>query len=61
MASHLDVDALDRTGARTEEIADLERAAADNVKRIVGSAGGRSPYEITALMEMKTVWHPKGA
>ena len=42
-------------------VADVERAAAENVKRIVRSTEARSPYEVTGLMEMKTVWHPKGA
>ena len=60
LASHLDVNAIDLTGAdglRT----DLERAAADNVKRVVlGSADGQSLYEISAFLELKTVWHPIG-
>jgi acyl-CoA reductase-like NAD-dependent aldehyde dehydrogenase len=61
LASHGDVDALDVTGVPSEEMADAERAAADNVKRIIKGNGTRSPYEATAFMEMKTVWHPKGA
>lgn len=60
VASHLDIDALDVTGVRKESLADAERAAAGNVKRIVRAQGGRSPYEATAFMELKTVWHPKG-
>lgn len=61
LASHLDVDALDVTGIGEESLADAERAAAGNVKRIVRSQGAPSPYEATAFMELKTVWHPKGA
>jgi acyl-CoA reductase-like NAD-dependent aldehyde dehydrogenase len=61
LAAHGDVDALDVTGVPPEEMADAERAAADNVKRIIRGNGTRSPYEATAFMEMKTVWHPKGA
>ena len=61
LASHGDVDALDVTGVTPDEVADAERAAADNVKRIIKGSGARSPYEATAFMEMKTVWHPKGA
>jgi acyl-CoA reductase-like NAD-dependent aldehyde dehydrogenase len=61
LASHLDVDALDVTGLDSSEVADVERAAAGNVKRIVRAEPSPSPYEVTALMEMKTVWHPKGA
>ena len=61
LASHGDVDALDVTGVGAEQIADAERVGADNVKRVIKGGGTRSPYEATAFMEMKTVWHPKGA
>jgi acyl-CoA reductase-like NAD-dependent aldehyde dehydrogenase len=61
LASHLDVDALDVTGVDPAELAAVERAAAGNVKRIVRAGPSPSPYEVTARMEMKTVWHPKGA
>ena len=61
LASHGDVDALDVTGLGAEQLADAERAGADNVKRVIKGSGARSPYEATAFMEMKTVWHPKGA
>jgi acyl-CoA reductase-like NAD-dependent aldehyde dehydrogenase len=61
VASHLDIDALDVTGVGEGSVADAERAAAGNVKRIVRSQSVRSPYEATAFMELKTVWHPKGA
>jgi acyl-CoA reductase-like NAD-dependent aldehyde dehydrogenase len=57
LASHLDIDALDLD----ESDAELERAAADNVKRVVYGRGGvQSPYEISAFLELKTVWHPMG-
>ena len=60
LASHLDVDAIDIAGLDESMRADVERAAAENVKRIIG--GGRpSPQQITAFMDFKTVWHPKGA
>jgi acyl-CoA reductase-like NAD-dependent aldehyde dehydrogenase len=61
LASHGDVDALDVTGVSAEGLAEAERAGADNVKRMIRGNGDRSPYEATAFMEMKTVWHPKGA
>ncbi|MGH2751473.1 MAG: aldehyde dehydrogenase family protein [Actinomycetota bacterium] len=61
LAGHLDVDALDVTGVPAEALADVERAGAGNVKRIVKGNRERSPYQATAFMEMKTVWHPKGA
>jgi acyl-CoA reductase-like NAD-dependent aldehyde dehydrogenase len=60
LASHMDVNAIDVTGAdglRSE----LEIAAADNVKRVVhGSPDSQSLYEISAFLELKTVWHPIG-
>ena len=60
LASHLDVDALDVSGVGAEHQEDVRTAAADNVKRIVKGNGDQSPYEVTNLMEMKTVWHTKG-
>jgi len=60
LASHMDVNAIDLTGADGLR-ADLERAAADNVKRVVvGSPDSQSLYEISAFLELKTVWHPIG-
>ena len=56
----MDVNAIDVTGA-DGEIPELERLAADNVKRVVrGRADRQSPYEIAAFLELKTVWHPIG-
>ena len=56
----MDVNALDVTGAGDLR-ADLERAAAENVKRVVsGAADGQSLWEISAFLELKTVWHPIG-
>ena len=60
LASHMDVNALDVTGA-DGDIPELERLAADNVKRIVrGSVEDQSPWEIAGFLELKTVWHPMG-
>jgi acyl-CoA reductase-like NAD-dependent aldehyde dehydrogenase len=60
LASHMDVNALDLTGADGGS-AELERAAADNVKRVVrGDADAQSPWDIAAFLELKTVWHPVG-
>jgi len=68
LASHMDVNAIDVTGVPDELLADTDRAAADNVKRVHHAPDAdpfapeaQSPYEITALMEFKTVWHPMGA
>ena len=47
--------------APTASRADLERAAAENVKRVVlGAPDSQSLYEISAFLELKTVWHPIG-
>jgi hypothetical protein len=60
LASHMDVSALDLTGA-DGDAAELEKLGAENVKRIVrGRADSQSPYDIAAFLELKTVWHPIG-
>ena len=60
LAGHMDVNALDLAGA-DGHAPELERLAAENVKRVVrGAADGQSPWEIAAFLEMKTVWHPIG-
>jgi len=67
LASHDDVNALDLTAVTDPELAvELERAAAGTLKRVLRPAGetdfttdpGLRP--MTALLETKTVWHPKG-
>jgi acyl-CoA reductase-like NAD-dependent aldehyde dehydrogenase len=61
LSSHGDVDALDVGGVAPRDLEAVETAAARNVKRIVRPQGpGPSPYEASAFMELKTVWHPKG-
>jgi acyl-CoA reductase-like NAD-dependent aldehyde dehydrogenase len=60
LAGHMDVNAIDVTGVG-EDGADLERLAAENVKRVVrGAADGQSLDDVTAFLELKTVWHPIG-
>jgi acyl-CoA reductase-like NAD-dependent aldehyde dehydrogenase len=60
LAAHMDVNALDLSGA-DGDAADLERAASANVKRIVrGAVDAQSPWEIAPFLELKTVWHPIG-
>jgi acyl-CoA reductase-like NAD-dependent aldehyde dehydrogenase len=60
LASHMDVNAIDVTGADGLR-ADLERAAAENVKRVVhGEPDSQSLWDISAFLELKTVWHPIG-
>jgi acyl-CoA reductase-like NAD-dependent aldehyde dehydrogenase len=61
LAAHMDVNAIDVVGCTPDEVAEIEKAAADNVKRVVRMpAGELSPHLITAFMEMKTIWHPIG-
>ena len=60
LAGHMDVNALDVSGA-DGEVAELERLAAENVKRVVrGAADDQSAWEISRFLELKTVWHPIG-
>jgi acyl-CoA reductase-like NAD-dependent aldehyde dehydrogenase len=60
LASHMDVNAIDLTGADGDAPA-LERAAAENVKRVVrAEPDSQSPWEIESFLELKTVWHPVG-
>jgi acyl-CoA reductase-like NAD-dependent aldehyde dehydrogenase len=60
LAAHMDVNAIDVTGMDSAT-AELERLAADNVKRVVrAGAAEQSPWEIEAFLELKTVWHPVG-
>lgn len=75
LASHRDVNALDLTGAAGApqvRWGELEAAAADSLKRVLRPAGdGKAAVEpdwsadpglgrLTAFLETKTVWHPKG-
>jgi acyl-CoA reductase-like NAD-dependent aldehyde dehydrogenase len=60
LAAHMDVNAIDVSGGDGPS-AELERLAADNVKRVVHSDPNvQSPYEIERFLELKTVWHPVG-
>ncbi len=60
LAGHMDVNAIDLTGADGAS-AELGRLAAENVKRVVhSSVEAQSPWEIEAFLELKTVWHPIG-
>jgi acyl-CoA reductase-like NAD-dependent aldehyde dehydrogenase len=75
LASHADVNGLDLTGAADAEgvqWGDLERTAADNLKRVRRPAGSGAaavepdwlaepePAGMRGWLETKTVWHPKG-
>ncbi|BCY15003.1 aldehyde dehydrogenase family protein [Actinoplanes sp. L3-i22] len=68
LAAHADVNALDLTGVEHAELAaELERAAAGTLKRVLRPRPGGPDLTadpglkpMTALLETKTVWHPKG-
>jgi acyl-CoA reductase-like NAD-dependent aldehyde dehydrogenase len=65
LASHMDVNAIDLTGAAEALADDLAVAATDNLKRVVRLADGdwsRTPSldRMLAYLETKTVWHPAG-
>ena len=52
LAGHMDVNAIDVTGA-DGEVAELERLAAENVKRVVrGAADDQSAWEISRFLEL---------
>jgi acyl-CoA reductase-like NAD-dependent aldehyde dehydrogenase len=60
LAGHMDVNAID-VGGVGGQVAELERLAAENVKRVIhGASDEQSLWEIGAFMELKTVWHPIG-
>jgi acyl-CoA reductase-like NAD-dependent aldehyde dehydrogenase len=69
LASHMDVNAIDLTGAAGDEAhaGELEEAAADNLKRVLRPpqvepdwAADPGTGRLTAFLETKTVWHPIG-
>jgi acyl-CoA reductase-like NAD-dependent aldehyde dehydrogenase len=60
LAAHLEMNALDVSGA-DGQMPELEQLAAENVKRVVrGAPDDQSPWEIAGFLELKTVWHPIG-
>ncbi|MFF5500889.1 aldehyde dehydrogenase family protein [Streptomyces roseolus] len=66
LAAHLDVNAIDLTGADADLARDLEIAAAENLKRVLRPRAedfAESPGtdRMTAFLETKTVWHPTGS
>ncbi len=65
LASHMDVNAIDLAGAAASDVAELERAAADNLKRTyrprpVDWTEPPGTGRMAAFLETKTVWHPVG-
>lgn len=69
LASHMDVNAIDLVGLAgdPEATTELERAAADNLKRVRRAPGAEPDWSaspqletMTDFVEIKTVWHPMG-
>jgi acyl-CoA reductase-like NAD-dependent aldehyde dehydrogenase len=67
LAGHMDVNAIDLTGAPLAVTAELERAAAENLKRVLRPLAHEPDWtddpgldRILAVLETKTVWHPIG-
>jgi hypothetical protein len=61
----MDVNAIDLAGAPADLVPELERSAADNLKRVLRPTGtdwAEDPgtERMTAFLETKTVWHPVG-
>jgi len=73
LASHMDVNAIDAWGIPVDQLAALQVAAVENMKRVVRPPRGgldgfdwlddsraQRPEHIAAFLEIKTVWHPIG-
>lgn len=67
LASHMDVNAIDLAGVAPEGVADLEREAAENLKRVIRPHeqepdwfADQGTERMLAYLETKTVWHPVG-
>ncbi|MEU6327391.1 Aldehyde dehydrogenase family protein [Streptomyces sp. 2112.3] len=65
LAAHQDVNALDLAGAGDELATELEKAAADNLKRVlrpgtVNWTADPGTGRLLSFLETKTVWHPMG-
>ncbi|GAA2367817.1 aldehyde dehydrogenase family protein [Dactylosporangium salmoneum] len=66
LAAHMDVNAVDLTGVTDPTLArELEVAAAENLKRVIRPSDPDWQADpglgrMLSLLEIKTVWHPKG-
>ena len=60
LAAHADVDGLDLAGAPEDIAVNLERAAADTVKRVLRPGTTGELARLRAWTELTTVWHPVG-
>jgi acyl-CoA reductase-like NAD-dependent aldehyde dehydrogenase len=65
LASHMDVNGIDLTGLGEDLAVECEKAAAENLKRVLRPAEGDwatdpGTARMTTFLETKTVWHPVG-
>jgi acyl-CoA reductase-like NAD-dependent aldehyde dehydrogenase len=64
LAGHMDVNAIDVSGVAADARPQLERLAAENVKRVFAAdddwTAPPTPHRMLAFLETKTVWHPIG-
>lgn len=73
LAAHMDVNAIDAWGVPADQLAAVQIAGVENMKRIVRPPRGglqtfdwlddgraQRPEYIAAFLEIKTVWHPIG-
>lgn len=62
LASHMDVNAIDVSGAPSELAEELSVAAAENLKRVIQLPWDSPGVErMRGYLEIKTVWHPVDA
>jgi acyl-CoA reductase-like NAD-dependent aldehyde dehydrogenase len=67
LAEHADVDGIDLTGAPPGRAMELEREAANTIKRVLRAPSTEPDWtadpglsRMTTFLETKTVWHPMG-
>jgi acyl-CoA reductase-like NAD-dependent aldehyde dehydrogenase len=60
LASHMEVDGIDLSGADKKLDGEIKRAGTENLKRIYRFEKDASLKRILSFMEYKTVWHPIG-
>jgi len=60
LASHMEVDGIDISGADKKLDGEIKRAGTENLKRIHRFDNDVSLKRILSFMEYKTVWHPIG-
>ena len=60
LASHMEVDGIDLSGADKKLDGEIKKAGTENLKRIHRFEKDASLKRILSFMEYKTVWHPIG-